>query len=365
MISRDFRRRIVWQSLLAAAVTCAGSQLLTARAAESLRLYDTSFSQAAYATSGVELPGANPRGPARRGVRESLASLPGDPNQPVVIDNNLVLPNPAAPDPILNGFRNRALQGVEFDSTYLARRGREGFGSADQELTSTVAIPFPFLIDESAFLFTPDGQAHFLDGPDAPDLPPRLFDASLQVAWVGKLPHNFAYDIGIQPGWHSDGENETNTAFRLPFYLAAGYRVQPNLLVGVGAAYLDRVDVHWVPLAGLIWVPDEKTRGFELVPPRPRIAHRFWVGNGFERWWYFAGEFGGGQYAIRRADGANDVTDIEDWRIINGMEQVPTNGGLGFRIEYGYVFARHVSYASGTSSFDPPSTLMARLGVVY
>jgi hypothetical protein len=333
------------------------------RAAESLRLYDTNLDQAGYATPGVELP--QQWKSVKVGEPCESYMLPGDPNQPVVIDDNVLVPNNAPPDPLLGGFRNKAIQRIEFDASFLPRRGRDdGVGFTDLDANATVAIPFPILIDESAFLITPDGQAHFVDGPNAPDLPPRLFDGSLQVAWVGKLPGNFVYDLAIQPGWHYDGVNTSNTAFRLPFYFAAGYRVAPNFLIGAGAAYLDRVDLHWVPLVGLLWVPEPNTR-LELIPPRPRLAHRFWIGNGFERWWYFAAEFGGGEWAVRRASGANDVVDIQDWRVINGMEQIPTNGGLGFRVEYGVVFSRHVSYASDTPSFDPPSTLLARLGVIY
>lgn len=332
------------------------------RAAESLRLYDTDLDQAAYATPGVELP--QQWKSVKVGEPCEGYALPGDPNQPVVIDNSVLVPNIAPPDPLLGGFRDKAIQRVEFDATEIPRRGRNGVGFTDLDENATVAIPFPILVDEAAFLITPDAQAHFVDGPNAPDLPPRLFDGSLQVALVGKLPENFVYDAAVQPGWHYDGNNTSNTAFRLPFYFALGYRVAPNFLVGAGAAYLDRVDIHWVPLAGLLWVPEANTR-VELIPPRPRVAHRFWIGNGFERWWYFAAEFGGGEWAIRRASGANDVVDVQDWRIINGMEQIPTNGGLGFRIEYGVVFSRHVTYASDTPSFDPPSTLLARLGVIY
>lgn len=332
-------------------------------AAESLHTYDSNFSQAAYATPGVDLP------QQWKSVKVATPGdsyvFPGDPNQPVVIDNNVLVPNVAPPDPLLGGFRNNAIQRIEFDADFLPRHGRTtGVGMTDLDLTSTVAIPFPILIDEAAFLITPDGQAHFLDGPDSPDLPPRLFDGTVQVALVGKLPANFVYDMAIQPGWHYDGDNMQNTAFRLPFYFALGYRLAPNLLVGAGAAYLDRVDIHWIPLAGLLWVPEDGTR-VEFIPPRPRVAHRFWIGNGFERWWYFALEFGGGQWAVRRANGDNDVVDMQDWRIINGMEQIPTNGGLGFRVEYGVVFSRHVSYASDTPSFDPPTTLLARLGIIY
>jgi hypothetical protein len=363
MTHADARCRILRRTHFLAVAAVVGICLpIRARAAESPRLYDTNVSESAYSTPGVELP------EQLRSVKVGRACesymLPGDVDQPVVIDNDLLVPNVQPPDPLLSGFRNRPVQRVEFDSTFLPRHGRQtGVGFTDFDLNSTVAIPFP-LSPESAFLISPDAQAHFLDGPNSPDLPAKLYDATVQVAWAGKLSNRIVFDVGIQPGWHYDGSNDQNTAYRLPYYFAVGYRFAPNFLVGVGAAYLDRVDVHWVPLAGLIWVPEESTR-FELVPPRPRIAHRFWIGEGFERWWYFAAEFGGGEWAIRRANGANDVVDIEDWRVINGMEQIPTNSGLGFRIEYGYVFARHVSYASSTPSFDPPSTLLARIGVIY
>ncbi len=352
--------RLLSIAAICAAAACAGPRAV---AQQPLSLADSDVSQAAYGTSAVDLPqqwkSVKVLSPGDAYV------MPGDPNQPVVIDNNVLAPNVQPPDPLLGGFRQRAVQRLEFDADVIPRRGRAtGVGLTDLDLYSTVAIPFPILIDQAAFLITPDAQAHFVDGPNSPDLPPRLFDGQVQVALVGKLPANFVYDMAIQPGWHYDGENTENTAFRLPFYFALGYRVSPTLLIGAGAAYLDRVDIHWVPLAGLLWVPDEDTR-IELIPPRPRVAHRFWIGQSYERWWYWAVEFGGGQWAVRRADGANDVVDMQDWRIINGMEQIPTNGGLGFRIEYGVVFSRHVSYASDTPSFDPPTTLLARLGVIY
>ena len=70
---------------------------------------------------------------------------------------------------------------------------------------------------DAVLKITPEGQAHFIDGPsfsgaNPPDLPPRLYDANLQVAWLGKLPDNFVFDLAVQPGWHSDDHNTSNTA---------------------------------------------------------------------------------------------------------------------------------------------------------
>lgn len=353
------RRRSLTIALYALVMLARG---LMSNAAFAATMIDSSVAPTAYGSPVGELP------PQMQSVIVNSPAdnyvLPGEPNQPVVIDNNLILPNTPPPDPLLGGFRNRAIQRIEFDTDFIPRNGRQGIGSTDLDLSSTVAIPFPILVDDAAFLLTPDAQEHFLDGPDSPDLPPRLIDASLQIALLGKLPGNFVYDVGIQPGWHSDGSDTGSAAFRLPYYFAIGYRFTPRFLLGAGAANLDWFNIHWVPLAGLIWVPEDDTR-FELVPPRPRLVHRFWIGPGFERWWYFAAEFGGGEWEIRRANGAFDLAELQDWRIINGIEQIPTNGGLGFRIEYGYVFSRHVSYQSGTPSFDPPNTFLVRLGVIY
>ena len=73
-------------------------------------------------------------------------------------------------------------------------------------------------------------------------------------------------------------------------------------------------------MAGLIWLPDDNTR-IDIIPPKPKIAHRFQLTPTFERWWYFAADFGGGQWAIRDADGGEDVLTYRDYRIINGIEQ--------------------------------------------
>ncbi len=354
-------RKLRWFGPISVALLASVAALDAASASESLRLYNYQNGETAFSTPAVELPGQL-RTAQSPGLCEDYI-LPGDPGQPVVIDNNVVVPTVAPSDPLLQGVKQKFVQQLMFDATYLPRNGRSGVGFTDLDLTTTLAVPFPFS-EDSAFMITPDGQVHFVDGPTGPDLPPKLYDANLQVALLGKLPDNFVYDVGIQPGFHSDGDNNANYGFRLPYYAVIGYRFTPRLMVGVGAAYLDRHDVHWVPLAGLMYLPDDNTR-FELIPPRPRLAHRFQVGYGFERWWYFAAEFGGGEYAIRRASGENDLVDIEDFRAINGVEQISTNGGLGFRIEYGYVFGRHISYTSSTPSFDPPSTLLARAALVY
>ncbi len=318
--------------------------------------------QAAYSSPAIELP-TQMQSVKMIGGSDACI-LPGDPTQPVVIDNDALMPPVVPHDPLLQGVRQRFIQQILFTGLYEPRLSKNSIGFTAFDLNTTMAIPAPLQNEQTAFMITPEGEVSYVDGPNTPDLPPRLFDANLQVAWLGQLPENFVFDVGIQPGFHWDGVNTTNYGFRLPYYLTLGYRVTPNLLIGAGAANLDRHDVHWLPVAGLIYIPDENTR-FELVPPRPRIAHRFEVQRTLERWWYFAAEFGGGEWAIRRALGADDVVSEQEYRIINGVQQISTSGGLGWRAEYGYVFGRHLDYASPTPSSNPHNTVLARIGIEY
>jgi hypothetical protein len=305
--------------------------------------------------------------------------LPGDPRSPVIIDNGACPPSgsiplpagpyPAAPvsaaDPLLPYAKSGPLQTAEFTTTYLPRDGGGGIGFVDLDAFASVALPIPVPGDKSVLLLTPDAQTHFVDGPDASDLPPRLYDASLLVQFLGQLPNNVLFDVGAEPGWHSDGDNTSSSHdFRTAFYGAIGYRFSPTFAMGVGVGYLDRRDIGLIPLFGLAWVPNPDTR-FELYPPKPRIERRIQSGSGFDDWLYVGGELGGGQWAIDRANGTHDVASYYDWRVLLGVERRSLCGGLGGLAEVAYVFGRHLEFASSTPTYDPPDTVMVRLGVIY
>jgi hypothetical protein len=301
--------------------------------------------------------------------------LPGDPLSPIIIENgpcpptnNFPLPGTyatAPADPFFPYAKAGPLQLVEFTTTYIPRDGGGGIGFLDLDGTARVALPAPVPGDKSFLLFTPDIQTHFLDGPIAPDLPARLYDASLSAQFLGQLPNDVLFDVGAEPGWHSDAENTSSSHdFRIAGFAAIGYRFSPTFAMGAGIAYLDRRDIGLIPIVGLIWVPNPDTR-FELYPPKPRIERRICAGNGFDDWLYVGGELGGGQWAIDRADGTHDVASYRDWRALLGVERRSTCGGLGGMAEVGYIFGRHLEYASSTPSYDPPDTVMVRLGLIY
>jgi hypothetical protein len=331
---------------------------------------DDSISQAAYSTQVVELPQQMPVIPVCPPTEPYV--LPGDPNAPVVIDNQLTMPAPlvpVAPTDSLVPFLRAALGSpVQAYGTFIPRNGKSAVGMDEVNTTATIPVPFPG--DKWALLFTPSSQVRFLDGPVTPNLPSRLIDTNLGVNIVGELPYNFVVDAGAVPGYHSEGDDNRNGdssrngAIRVPYFALIGYRFTPTFLFAAGAADLERRDARWIPVAGLIWLPDDNTR-IDIIPPKPKIAHRFQVAPTFERWWYFAADFGGGQWAIRDANGGEDVLTYQDYRIINGVEQRSLVGGLGGFFEYGYVFGRKFEFSSGLPNYDPHSTLMARLGLQY
>ena len=93
-----------------------------------------------------------------------------------------------------------------------------------------------------------------------------MIDTNLGVNIVGELPYNFVVDAGAVPGYHSEGDDNRNGdssrngAFRVPYFALVGYRFTPTFLFAAGAADLERRDARWIPVAGLIWLPDDNTR---------------------------------------------------------------------------------------------------------
>ncbi|MGC4003083.1 MAG: hypothetical protein QM811_08080 [Pirellulales bacterium] len=132
-----------------------------------------------------------------------------------------------------------------------------------------------------------------------------------------------------------------------------------------GLVYLDRVDIKFLPAVGVIYKPNDRVR-FEALVPRPRVLVCTRRNRRFEDWLSLGGEFGGGQWAIERANGDHDVLTLLDYRAVLGWERKSLNGGIGGRLEIGYVFGRKYEFhQSNTPDYEPGDTVMLRSGLIY
>lgn len=260
------------------------------------------------------------------------------------------------------GFKNGVLQFTTFRKTFLLEGPRDtGLGIQSFLLQTTFALPF-FTRDKPIFI-TPYFQAHILQGPVPVDLPPQLYDVSLEFRILRQPTPQWGIDLAFAPTILSDFQNMSHQAYRWVGRAAALYTYSPTLQIAGGAMATGRTDVPVLPIGGLIWTPSPDWR-HEIIFPKPKLARRFVVRETASWWGYTAGEFGGNSYAIERAWGADDIATYRDLRFILGLERKDISG-MYHRFEIGYVFDRLVSYQSGTPSFAPTPTVMLRGEAVF
>ena len=276
---------------------------------------------------------------------------------------------PATPLPgqpqIPPGVRNGMFQKILFDGTWLAPGGTDGMGMYDVQLQTIFALPCP--TRDSPLVITPGFAVHYLQGPAPADLPPQLHEGYVDLRWLSQVTPTLGLDLAITPGYYSDFDQQSSKAFRLQGHGAAAWTWNDTTKFVAGAAYLDRPDVEMIPIGGVIWTPNDETK-FDLVFPHPKISRRvYWggeCGDAVQDWAYVAGEFSGDAWAIKRADGRDDVVVLSDYRFILGMER-KVLGGVSSRFEVGYVFGRRIRYSSDTPDFHPTPTILLRGGLTY
>ncbi len=255
--------------------------------------------------------------------------------------------------------KSGVLQRVDFSGTWLAGGGISDFGIS--ELTTSLTLGLPFPRRDTPLLITPLFTTRFLEGPPGPDMPPRVYDAELRFRTMRMLNERWGVDLDVSPGWHSDFETSSRKALRITGRGIVAYTWSPALQILLGAVYLDRTDINVLPVAGLIWTPHEDTR-LELVFPKPRYARRFYADPYEQLWWYVAGEFGGGTWAVERVSGLVDEVNYRDYRVMLGLDR-RVLVGLNGTVEIGYVFGRKLEYETSMPDYDPKSTLMLRTEV--
>ena len=261
------------------------------------------------------------------------------------------------------GAKPGMLQQLIFTATELPKLASDGLGLTLLDTSLTLGMPAPTV--DSPLLLTPGFGATIVDAPAGVDLPPVLYENYVQARWMRKVGRSFGVDLAVAPGWYSDFRNDSPQALRVTGHGFAAWEAREDLRVVAGLIYLDRYDVDYLPAGGLLWTPGDDRR-FELIFPRPRLAWRIAERPRDAHWAYLAAEFGGNQWAMQSAAGADEVVVIRDYRLLAGWERRPAGLGISWRLETGFVFGRTVEYYDSLAPpSDPSDTFLVRGGAWY
>lgn len=262
----------------------------------------------------------------------------------------------------LRDHKSGFFQKASFTATWLARgSSSDGFGITELDLFTAVAVPLP--TREWPLVISPTFNARYLDGPSAPDLPPELYETYLDFVWLPRFNSRWSAVVSVAPSLYTDFHVDVQEAWRLTGRGMIRFDCIPERLeLLAGVLYLDRQDVRLLPVAGLIWTPAFERR-YELVFPRPKLAHMIACSPTFQDWLYLGAEFGGNTFAFEQ-DGQADLVTLRDYRIYLGVER-KLDGGAGFRFEAGYVFSRSIELASSGQETIAPATAHLRIGAAY
>jgi hypothetical protein len=263
--------------------------------------------------------------------------------------------------------RQRLVQEVHLDSTQLIRFGPHGLGILDIGLDT--AFAWPILANPNPVFITPGFTYHSWNGPASgnfagnPDLPPNAYDAYLDTSWHPRVTSWFSADLDVRVGVYSDFSAVNSESVRVLGRGVGIVTLSPQWQVAAGIWYLNRLTVQLLPAGGVIWTPNQDTR-FAILFPNPKLSRRVLTLGNTDIWGYLAGEYGGGRWTMRHADGTEDVVELNDIRALAGFEWFTLSGVRG-NMEIGYVFDRHIIYRSGLPWAHPSDTVLFRAGLTY
>jgi hypothetical protein len=247
-----------------------------------------------------------------------------------------------------------------FTSTWLAPGGSQGFGNFDLDYNRTWYLGTG--VERPPVAITPGFGMHFWSGPQALDLPARVYDLYLDISWRTIDHENGGFALGVTPGIYGDFARLDGDAFQLTGWGLANYHFDPHWNIVGGVAVVRQLNSKVLPIGGVIWTPNEETR-LELMIPRPRIARRVWQQESGELWCYLAGQFGGGAWSVADTPTQNVLVSYSDLRLVLGVETINTPG-YDLSLELGYVFARDIS-VNRTTVFSPDPTFLLQATIAF
>jgi hypothetical protein len=247
---------------------------------------------------------------------------------------------------------------IEVESSYVFGSDLHGGGSFGDQyaIGNSFSYGHRFLLSEHLYLHLGVSYDRFDFGSTGAPVPDHLQG----VAGTIGIDYMHGNDVGafiqVKPGFYTENDFDS-ASFDAPITLGRIFVLQPDKLyvfVGANASFL-RGQFPVIPLAGLIWMPNDKWKVLGVLP-EPRVIYSpcnkldFWVG----------GQLTGGSFRTDRNDTivpnklSGAQVDYSDYRVGGGFIYSPCDAisidiGGGYSIQRKFDFYR----ADMTYKTDP------------
>ena len=246
----------------------------------------------------------------------------------------------------------------------------ESLGINDSDVSLVFQIP-RFLGSTQPLYIAPSFSLHLWDGPSdgVADLPSSAYSGFLDFGWETDPNRTFGTELGVRVGVFTDFDTFEDDSLRILGKALGRIRLTPKATARFGAFWIARNRYKLIPAAGILWLPNPDSR-MDLFFPEPKLSHYVSTFGNTDMWWYVSGYYGGGTWTIQREDDSSDRVDINDLRVVIGIEwgrnELLRQGQrVGF-LEGGYVFQRELVYnISPLDNIDLDDSFMLRAGLVY
>lgn len=209
-----------------------------------------------------------------------------------------------------------------------------------------------------------------IDALPAVGLPESLYETELGLAWMRRINDRWMLRMMAGVSFASDGNNNSQDAWRFRGGVFALYRRNPRWTWTFGAIALGRNDLPVLPAVGLIYQPNPGFR-LDLTMPRPRLAFLLADNGPRQQWGYLGLGLNGTTWGVER-DGMDDQLTYGDLRAVVGWESTPTpepgmpfTRGRKLSFEVGYVFSRDFEWESDGSQVALDDALMLRAALSF
>lgn len=247
---------------------------------------------------------------------------------------------------------------IELDSSYVFASDLHRGGSfGDQyEVHNAFSYGHRFFLSGHLYLHLGISYDRFDFGSTGAPVPEHLQSVASTIGIDYMHNNDVGAFIQVQPGFYTENNFESSS-FDAPITIGRIFVLQPDKLytfIGVNSSFL-RGRFPVIPLAGLIWMPNDKWK-FLGILPEPRVIYSpcdkldLWVG----------GQLTGGSFRTDRNDTivphklSNAQVDYSDYRVGGGLIYSPCNAisinlGGGYSIQRSFDFYR----ADVTYKTDP------------